>query len=349
MRPLSGEPPLRRAQVGQRRVMIGRKGGRRDRAPSRLAFRLQRLWLTPVVRALTRIGAPIFAVTLVAGLWFGDEGRRADFVEWADDIKLQIQNRPEFRVTDLQVVGAGPEVEDAVRMLLPLSLPASSFAIDLTAYHEAIARLDAVKDASVIVHSGTLEVKVIEREPVILWRTPSGVEMLDEGGHRVASLTRRDARPDLPLIVGEGADTAVPEALEILSSAEAVLPKMRGLVRMGERRWDIALADDRRVMLPEKNPVRAVERVLALDRTDDLLSRDFSVIDLRNADRPTVRLTANALEQFQVVTGQIVPQKKTEAIKASTSAATATAKPEVKPTSKHEAKPVPKPNPKASP
>ncbi|HEY0214744.1 MAG TPA: cell division protein FtsQ/DivIB [Paenirhodobacter sp.] len=313
MRPLNGEPPMRRAavqQAGQRRVIIGRKGGRRDPAPSRLAFRLQRLWLTPVVRALTRIGAPIFVVTLGLGLWFGDEGRRADFTQWADDIKLQIQNRPEFRVSALKVEGAGPEVEDAVAALLPVTLPASSFAIDLTGYHDAIARLDAVKDAAVTVRSGTLEVRIAERDPVILWRTPNGVEMLDAGGHRVASLTRRDARPDLPLIAGDGANNAVPEALEILAAAEPLLPKMRGLIRMGERRWDIALADDRRVLLPEKNPARAVERVLTLDGTDDLLSRDFSAIDLRNPERPTVRLSANALEQFQIVTGQILPQKK---------------------------------------
>ncbi|RWR09064.1 cell division protein FtsQ/DivIB [Paenirhodobacter populi] len=320
MRPLNGEPRLRREpvlQAGQRRVIFGRRGGQRYRAPSRLAFRLQRLWLTPVVRALTRIGAPIFAVTLGLGLWFGDEGRRADFVQWVDDVKLQIQNRPEFRVSALKVEGAGPEVEEAARMLLPIELPASSFAIDLTAYHDAIARLDAVQDAAVIVRSGTLEVKVTERQPVILWRTPNGIEMLDAGGHRVASLTRRDARPDLPLIAGEGADAAVPEALEILSAAEPLLPKMRGLIRMGERRWDIALADNRRILLPSKNPARAVEEVLSLDRSDDLLSRDFAVVDMRNQDRPTIRLTPNSLEQFQIVTGQIVPEKKTETTRAS--------------------------------
>lgn len=302
MRPLSAEPRY-----------LKPRGPRRDPAPSRLAFRLQRLWLTPTVRALTRIGAPIFVVVLGLGLWLGDSGRRADLAQWYGDLKLQIQNRPEFRVADLKIEGASPEVEDAVRAMLPVELPASRFAIDLTAYHDAIERLDAVKDVALIVRNDALEIKVTEREPVILWRTPNGVEMLDEAGHRTASLLRRDARPDLPLIAGEGADKAVPEALEVLAAARPILPKMRGLIRMGERRWDIALDGDRAVMLPEKNPVRAIEKVLALDASDDLLSRDFTRIDLRDPNRPTVRLSSYALEQFQVITGQIPAPRKTNA------------------------------------
>lgn len=302
MRPLSAEPRY-----------LKPRGPRRDPAPSRLAFRMQRLWLTPTVRALTRIGAPIFVVVLGLGLWLGDAGRRADLAEWYGDLKLQIQNRPEFRVADLKIEGASPEVEDAVRAMLPVELPASRFAIDLTAYHDAIERLDAVKDVALIVRNDALDIKVTERDPVILWRTQNGVEMLDESGHRTASLVRRDARPDLPLIAGEGADKAVPEALEVLAAARPILPKMRGLIRMGERRWDIVLDGDRAVMLPEKNPVRAIEKVLALDASDDLLSRDFTRVDLRNPDRPTVRLSSYALEQFQVITGQIPAPKKTNA------------------------------------
>lgn len=303
MRSLKAEPRYLQ-QAGQRRVMIRSRsnGGRRDPAPSRLAFRLQRLWLTPFVRAFTRIGVPVFVVTLALGLWLGDEGRRADAMAKLEDIKLSIQNRPEFRVSTLTVEGASPEVEQAVRAMLPVQLPASRFAIDLVAYHDTIARLDAVKDVSLIVRAGgALDIKVTEREPVILWRTPSGIEMLDEIGHRTASLTRRDARPDLPLIAGEGADAAVPEALQILAAAKPILPRARGLVRMGERRWDLVLDRDQRILLPEENPVQAVERVLALDAAEDLLNRDFTRLDMRNADRPTIRLSAPALAQYQAI------------------------------------------------
>ena len=63
---------------------------------------------------------------------------------------------------------------------------------------------------------------------------------------------------------------------------------------MGARRWDLVLDRDQRVMLPEDHPVQSIEEVIALDKAEDILARDLAVIDLRNADRPTLRLATNA-------------------------------------------------------
>lgn len=319
MRPLSASP---RPMVAPGSVAPGYAhsaaaagGGRarpavRHHAPSRLAFRLQRLWLTPFVRLVVRVGVPVFALTLGLGLWLGDAGRRADLLERYADIKTTIQNRPEFRLSTLSVAGASPEVAQAVQALLPVALPASRFAIDLDGYRSAILRLDAVKAVTLVVRpGGALEVRVTEREPVILWRTALGIEMLDAEGHRAAALTRRDARPDLPLIAGQGADRAVPEALAVLAAAQPVLSRARGLVRIGERRWDLVLDRDQRILLPEADPVRAIERALALDGAEDLLSRDFTRLDLRNQSRPTIRLSAPALTAWREITGQTTPAK----------------------------------------
>ena len=313
MRPLIAEPryPQMHGAGGAKAALKPalaqkpQKPPRRTVAPTRLSFRLERLWLTPVVRVVTRVGVPVFCVTLGLGLWLGNEDRRADLIEWSQDLRMQIENRPEFQLSSLSIEGASPEVEGAVHALLPVRLPASRFALDLEGYRAAILRLDAVKTVALVVQpGGTLSVRVTEREPVILWRTALGLQMLDESGHRTASLTRRDARPDLPLIAGEGADRAVPEALAILAAAKPILPRARGLIRIGERRWDIVLDKDRRILLPEKDPVQAIDRALALNAAEDLLSRDFSRLDLRNATRPTIRLSAPALVAFQQAAAQ---------------------------------------------
>ncbi|WP_406721054.1 cell division protein FtsQ/DivIB [Thioclava litoralis] len=289
-----------RSQQGQ--LYVRRSSRRKDPAPSRLAFRLNRLWLTPIVRSLTRIGVPTFAVVLGLGIYFGDSGRRADMLQTYEDIKASIQNRPEFMVNELKVEGASPEVERAVYTMLPTGLPVSSFNIDLDQYRETIMRLDAVADASISIKSGgVLDVVVTERTPVILWRTATGLEMLDHGGHRVATLIDRAARSDLPLIAGVGANQAVPEALAILKAMGPLLPKARGLIRVGQRRWDIVLEGDRRVMLPQDTPVQAVERLLAMNTAEDVLARDFTRIDLRDKDRPTIRLTPHAMESYRAI------------------------------------------------
>jgi cell division protein FtsQ len=74
---------------------------------------------------------------------------------------------------------------------------------------------------------------------------------------------------------------------------------------MGERRWDVVLDRDQRLMLPEVNPVRALDRTLALDSAEDLLARDFTHLDLRNPERPTLRLSARALDEFRQITAEV--------------------------------------------
>ncbi|OOY18729.1 cell division protein FtsQ [Thioclava sp. DLFJ5-1] len=321
MRPLNGAPP--REAPGHRQGPSGgmaprvyqrsKRPARRDPAPSRLAFKLERLWLTPAVRAFTRIGVPIVLIVAGLGLWLGDPGRRAELVAQVQDVKDAIEHRPEFMVKLLKIEGASPEVAHAVRAMLPVGLPASSFDIDLDAYRDTIRRLDAVADARLVIRpGGVLEADVTERVPAILWRQPGGLEMLDASGHRVATLISREARPDLPVISGMGADKAVPEALEIIADAGPLLPRLRGLERLGERRWDLVLDHDQRIMLPETDPVAALDRILALNTAEDLLARDFTVIDFRNKDRPTIRLSDNALAEFRRVQSDILKARATQ-------------------------------------
>ena len=273
---------------------------RRDPAPSRWSYRMQRLWLTPLFRLLFRVGLPAFVLAMSAGIYLSDPTRRDGFAAVFDDLKVKFEERPEFRVTFLSVEGASPELADAVRAKLAIRLPSSSFDLDLDAARAKAEELDAVAKADLRVRSGgILQVTVTERVPVLIWRTATGLTMIDATGHRVAGLALRGDRPDLPLVVGEGADLATPEALALLDAAAPLTPRLRGLVRMGDRRWDIVLDRDQRIELPEQGPVAAVERLLALDQAEDILARDILNVDLRNDHRPVLRLAPAALDALR--------------------------------------------------
>ena len=275
---------------------------RRDPAPSRWSYRMQRLWLTPLFRVLFRVGLPACVLAMSAGIYLSDPDRRGGFASVFDDLKVKFEGRPEFRVTFLSVEGASPELADAVRAKLAIRLPVSSFDLDLDAARTSAEELDAVAKAELRVRSGgILQVTVTEREPVLIWRAATGLTMIDATGHRVAGLAERGDRPDLPLVAGEGADLAAAEALAILEAAAPLTPRLRGLVRMGDRRWDIVLDRDQRIALPEENPVAAVERLLALDQAEDILARDILTVDLRNEQRPVLRLAPAALNALRGV------------------------------------------------
>lgn len=289
---------------------------RRDPAPSRAAYRMHRLWLTPVFRALLRVGMPAFVVTMGVGLYLADDARRAALGDKVTTMTRAVQERPEFMVTLMAVDGASEPLAAAIRNLALVDFPVSSFALDLEAMRAQIETIDAVKSAELRIRAGgILQVDVTERDPAMVWRSAQGLYLLDETGHRIAGLTVRDARPDLALIAGEGADAAVPEALALMAAAGPIAGRVRGLVRMGERRWDVVLDRDQRIQLPEEEPVAALERVIALDQAEDILERDLTVVDMRNMQRPTLRLTGDALERLRgnkpklatrVVAGELV-------------------------------------------
>jgi cell division protein FtsQ len=277
---------------------------RRDPAPSKWAYRTQRWMLTPYFRIFLLKGLPALLLLGGVALWFGHEPNRLAIVGQLSHLREEFEARPEFRVSLARVEGASDDLAEAVRAKLALPLPMSSFDIDLDAAQERIEGLDAVKRADLRVRAGgVLQVTITERMPIAVWRTDAGLTLVDESGRRVAGLLSRSDRPDLPLIAGEGADVATPEALDLIAAAGPLTPRIRGLVRMGGRRWDIVLDRDQRVMLPEKNPVQALERLLALDHAQDLMNRDILTVDLRSDHRPTLRLTPHALAEIRRAQG----------------------------------------------
>ena len=276
----------------------------RDPAPSKWAYRLHRMLLRPWVRLFLRTGLPTLIVVGAATAWISHEPNRTALVAQLTHLRAEFEARPEFRVSLARVEGASPELAEAVRARLALPLPMSSFDIDLDAARLRVEELDAVLRADLRVRSGgVLQVMVTERVPVAVWRTEDGLTLIDETGHRVAGLVARADRPDLPLVAGEGAERAMPEALDLFDAAGPLTPRVRGLVRIGERRWDLVLDRDQRVMLPAKNPVQALERLLALDHAQDLMNRDILTVDLRSDHRPTLRLTPNALAETRRAQG----------------------------------------------
>ena len=296
----------------RRETYVPMPGGavRRDPAPSRWSYRMQRLWLTPLFRILFRVGVPVLVTGLIAGIYLASADRREGLVRIYTDIRTQFQNRPEFVVSLISVEGASPELGDAIRARMDLALPKSSFDIDLDAERRKIEELDAVARADLRVRpGGTLQVVITEREPALVWRLDDEtIEMVDATGHRVAGLALRSDRSDLPLMAGQGADTAAAEALELIAASEPILPRIRGLIRVGERRWDVVLDRNQRILLPADRPVRAMERLLALDKAEQLFARDILAIDMRNGDRPAIRLAPFAFAEMRRARGIEVPE-----------------------------------------
>lgn len=272
---------------------------RHDPAPSRLSYRLQRMMLTPGIRLALRAGIPFALVFSLASAWLSDESRRDAFLQFAAGIRASIEERPEFMVSLMAIDGAGLALAEDIREVVPLDFPVSSFDLDIEAIRTAVAGLDPVDSAAVRIRpGGILQIDVQERRPVVVWRTRAALALLDEGGVHIGMLAARADRADLPLIAGEGASEHVGEALALIAAAHPLGERLRGLVRMGERRWDVVLDRNQRIQLPAGDPVAALERVIALSEAQDMLERDVAVIDMRLASRPTLRMSDTAIQDW---------------------------------------------------
>jgi cell division protein FtsQ len=276
------------------------KAPRRDPAPSRLRYKVNRLWLRPGFRRLVNFGVPMLAGVAAAWTLSAEYDLRGRAAAVAAQVREAIVDRPQFTVTELAVPDVSRDLEEAIRVAAFVRLPVSSLELDVGAVRDRIEALDAVERARVrALASGVLEIRAIERVPVVVWRSDEGLELLDQNGVRVAEVDSRLRRPDLPLIAGDGADRHVPEALALLAAARPVGARVRGLVRVGERRWDLVLDRDQVVKLPEADPLGALGRVMALEASEQLTKRDLAVVDMRDPRRPMLRLTPSAVAEIE--------------------------------------------------
>ncbi len=273
---------------------------KRDYAPSRLRYRLARWWLSPRVRRTVTRWVPLGALAGIVGLVATDPANQAYAVERYQQTWAYIEARPEFAVTGVRIDGAGPVLSDRIRAALAVDLPASSLTLDLNAARDRVEALPPIASAQIAVGADRqLVVRVRARTPVAAWRRADGLWLLDAEGVVIGSLERRDLRSDLPLIVGRGAQRHVREALALAEAAGPLAARIEGVVRVGERRWDVVLDDDKRIMLPETGAVDALMHVLALQLSEEVMERDVAVFDMRNRARPTVRLGEHAVHEMR--------------------------------------------------
>ena len=280
-------------------TLIRSKSGKPDPAPSRWSYRFTRIMLSPVLRRLVVYGIPVAVALGGITIYFADLDRRDMAKGVVIDAYRSVIERPEFMVNVMSINGASAALDADIREILPVDFPMSQFDIELDVLHGALMELDAVKQASVQIRTGgVLQIDVMERQPALIWRMGENLDILDATGAFIRAAVARTDYPHLPLIAGEGANMQTAKALELFAAVDPIADRVRGLVYVGERRWDVVLTQDQRILLPEQNPVQALERVLVLNQAQDLLDRDLRVVDLRLPNRPTLRVGQTQVDEI---------------------------------------------------
>lgn len=273
-----------------------------DPAPSKVAYLANRIWLKKSSRR------SFFIMILISIVLFVLIGlsNRSNFSllikKNTDKITQYVELSPIFKVVNLSVISEDPNVIEKISSTLALNFPISSLDIDVEVLRLKVESIDLVESASVrLTSNGLVEVDVNIRKPVAIQRLGTRLMLIDARGVKVDEVLSRSQRLDLPLLVGKGAEKCVDEALHLLLEIKDLLSRVRGLVRVGERRWDVILNRSQVILLPEKNPLNAIRKIISLQEGQKILDRNISYLDFRNINRPVLGLSEETSKELKQI------------------------------------------------
>ncbi len=262
-----------------------RKGGSRVSVPKKLASRLpvkeaqaNRLagWAfglfiaASAASALYALGIPE-RVGMAAGEAVGDAGFRVKSI----DVRgiRRMDPRPVYELAADQKTTA-----------MPL--------LDVASIRERLLEYGWVKDARVSRRfPDTLVIDIVERQPAALWQDEDRLTLIDREGV-VLDRVPVSQMPDLPLLIGKGANEHAIGLDTLLGRAPSLKPQLVSATWVGERRWDLAFQSGETVSLPEGDvaAATALTRFARMDKSAGLLGRGIHRFDLRIPGKMTVRL-----------------------------------------------------------
>ena len=258
--------------------------------PSKIRYRLERVWLRLWFMKLTLYLSLTLVFLIFCLFFFVYSSDWIKLKEYKNHLKNYIFERPELSVSKLEIKTANLDLINQINAILKLSFPINSINLDINNLQKIINKIDSVESSNVRINdSGVLLVEVIERKPVAVYREQDELSLIDIKGYKITNIFSRSDRKDLPLIVGTEGNYQIKEALEIYQLLSDNINEIRGLIRIGKRRWDIIFKNNKRIKLPEKNPKRLLRKFLSSDKSYLISSNNFSIIDLRFTNKIILR------------------------------------------------------------
>ncbi|HXH00563.1 MAG TPA: cell division protein FtsQ/DivIB [Sphingomicrobium sp.] len=164
--------------------------------------------------------------------------------------------------------------------------------VDVAAIRERLLGFGWVKDARVSRrYPDTLVVDIVERSPAALWQDGKRLSLIDAEGV-VLDRIPVTRMPDLPLLVGQGANSHARALDRLLGGAPTIKAQLVSASWVGQRRWDLLVQTGEVIALPEGEPAatEALAKFAQKDKSAGLLGRGIERFDLRIPGKMIARL-----------------------------------------------------------
>lgn len=227
----------------------------------------------------------IAAYIAIGSWWLVHTGRFDKGIESAGNQFWQMTAGMGFKLDQIHLSGRKHADVGAIKEALAAGKGTPILSLNLTDIKvrlEAIPEIDRVMITRTLPNS--LTVQVTERVPTAWWQTDGKLQLIDREGV-ILSRYKYKERMALPVVVGADAPKHMNELAEMLDAVPSLKPDVTAAIRIGARRWNIELARNITVMLPEEGPTAAWKRFAGMVEHKALLSKAIRHVDMRMEDR----------------------------------------------------------------
>jgi len=288
---------LKAAAIGAAMPLRQRLGLNRARARAGLEREQPNRLIELLERHLpNRAGVAATVLMLLGSAGFGivKGGHLEQFTSALSDSRNAMANSAGFRITTVAINGRKQLTQDEVLAIGGVNGRSSLLFLDAATVRDKLRANPWIADATILkLYPGRLQIDIVERSAFALWQQDGRLSVIaDDGVVLEPYMSRRFI--SLPLVVGKGAETRARDFLALLARYPQVHAATKAAVFVGERRWNLRLADGLDIRLPENDAGKALASLSKLDKEDRLFSRDIVAIDMRLPDRLTVQLSEDA-------------------------------------------------------
>ena len=198
-----------------------------------------------------------------------------------------------FTLQRVEVQGAPDQAKADILRAAALSRGQPILDLRLDDLRQRVEGAGWVKDAKIVrLLPDTLIIAVVPRQPLAVWQH-LGVAKVVDGEGKVIGDADPGRFPELPLVVGAGADQNAGAILPLLRGRPKLMAKIDALIRVDGRRWDLRLKNGGIIQLPAVGEDSALIQLDQLDQKQRILDLGFERVDLRDPDLVAVRPRAS--------------------------------------------------------
>jgi cell division protein FtsQ len=219
--------------------------------------------------------------------------------EWLHAKTLSITADAGFTVQNIMVEGRKHADVDTIKAIVNVQKGDPLFSFRPAEAQEMIEKIAWVRSAQVERRlPDTIYIRLEERLPMALWQREGKVSVIDDEGVVLTDHNPQDFR-SLLLVAGEEAPTHAAELLSMLEAEPSLGGAVESATFVSGRRWDLKMKNGTAIKLPEDEVGLALRRLVVTQEQDHILDKNLSVIDLREADRITVRTKPGAVQEYK--------------------------------------------------